>query len=44
MAMVVCAELKVDSVPMEGFDPKAFDEILILKVYGLRSAAMLPIS
>ena len=43
MAMVACAELKVDSVPMEGFDPKAVDEILNLKQYGLRSAVMLPI-
>jgi nitroreductase/dihydropteridine reductase len=43
MAMVACAEEKVDSVPMEGFDPKAVDEILNLKTYGLRSAVMLPI-
>jgi nitroreductase/dihydropteridine reductase len=43
MAMVACAEEKVDSVPMEGFDPKAVDEILNLKQYGLRSAVMLPI-
>ena len=41
--MVACAELKVDSVPMEGFDPKAVDEILNLKARGLRSAVMLPI-
>ena len=43
MAMVACAEVKVDSVPMEGFDPKAVDEILNLKDRGLRSAVMLPI-
>lgn len=43
MAMVACAELKVDSVPMEGFDPKAVDEILKLKEKGLRSAVMLPV-
>lgn len=43
MAMVACAEEKVDSVPMEGFDPKAVDEILDLQKYGLRSAVMLPI-
>ena len=43
MAMVACAEEKVDSVPMEGFDPKAVDEILNLKAHGLRSAVMLPI-
>ena len=43
MAMVACAEEKVDSVPMEGFDPKAVDEILNLKAKGLRSSVMLPI-
>lgn len=43
MAMVACAEEKVDSVPMEGFDPKAVDEILNLKSRNLRSAVMLPI-
>lgn len=43
MAMVACAEEKVDSVPMEGFDPKAVDEILNLKQYGLKSAVMLPV-
>jgi nitroreductase/dihydropteridine reductase len=43
MAMVACAELKVDSVPMEGFDPSAVDEILNLKTHGLRSAVILPI-
>ena len=43
MAMVACAEEKVDSVPMEGFDPKGVDEILNLKSLGLRSAVMLPV-
>lgn len=43
MAMVACAEEKVDSVPMEGFDPKAVDEILNLKQWGLKSAVILPI-
>lgn len=43
MAMVACAEEKVDSVPMEGFDPKAVDEILNLKAHNLRSAVMLPV-
>lgn len=43
MTMVACAELKVDSVPMEGFEASAVDEILKLKERGLRSAVMLPI-
>ena len=40
-ALVAAAEAKVDSTPMEGFDPAAFDEILGLKAKGLRSAAVL---
>jgi nitroreductase len=28
---------------MEGFDPKAFDEILNLKALGLRSVAIMPL-
>lgn len=43
MMMVACAEEKVDSVPMEGFEPDAVDEILGLRARGLRSAVMLPI-
>jgi nitroreductase len=33
----------VDSTPIEGFDPKALDEILNLKEKGLRSVVMLPL-
>ncbi len=33
----------VDSTPMEGFDPKALDEILGLPSKGLRSTLLLPI-
>ncbi|MDB4655467.1 NAD(P)H-dependent oxidoreductase [Flavobacteriales bacterium] len=33
----------LDSTPLEGFDPKAVDEILGLKEKGLRSCVMLPI-
>ena len=33
----------VDSTPMEGFDPKALDEILDLRARGLRSVAILPL-
>jgi nitroreductase/dihydropteridine reductase len=42
-AMLAAAEEKVDSTPMEGFDPVALDEILNLKSMGLRSVVMLPI-
>jgi len=40
-ALVAAAELKVDSTPMEGFDPAAFDEILGLRATGFRSVAVL---
>lgn len=43
VAMVAAAELQVDSVPMEGFDPKALDELLNLKALGLRSVVLLPV-
>lgn len=33
----------VDNTPMEGFDPKALDEILNLKEKGLRSVLLLPL-
>jgi nitroreductase len=42
-ALIAAAELGVDSTPMEGFDPKALDEILNLKEKGLRSVVMLPL-
>lgn len=42
-ALIAAAEEGVDSTPMEGFDPKALDEILNLKEKGLRSVAMLPL-
>ena len=42
-ALIAAAEEKVDSTPMEGFDPKALDEILGLKARGLRSVAILPL-
>ena len=41
-ALAACAELKIDSCPMEGFDPSAVDEILALPDY-LKSVVMLPI-
>ncbi|MDZ7937787.1 MAG: NAD(P)H-dependent oxidoreductase [Rhodoferax sp.] len=42
-ALVAAAEEQVDSTPMEGFDPKALDEILGLNARGLRSVAILPL-
>ena len=32
-----CASLRIDSTPMEGFDPKAYDEILGLSAKQLRA-------
>ena len=42
-ALIAAAEEQVDATPMEGFDPKALDEILNLRERGLRSVAVLPI-
>ncbi|MCA1326362.1 NAD(P)H-dependent oxidoreductase [Herbaspirillum sp. alder98] len=42
-AMLAAASERVDSTPMEGFDPDAVDEILDLKRRGLRSVVMLPL-
>ena len=42
-ALIAAAFEEVDSTPMEGFDPKALDEILGLKSRGLRSVAILPL-
>ncbi len=42
-ALIAAAEAEVDVTPMEGFDPKALDEILGLKEKGLRSVVMLPL-
>lgn len=41
-AMAACAELQIDSCPMEGFDPKAVGEILKLPE-NLEVAVLLPI-
>lgn len=43
VAMLAAAEEKVDATPMEGFDPKALDELLGLKAQGLRSVLILPL-
>lgn len=42
-ALIAAAFEDVDSTPMEGFDPKALDEILDLNARGLRSVAILPL-
>lgn len=41
-ALAACAELQIDSCPMEGFDPAAVDKILDLPSH-LQSVVMLPI-
>jgi nitroreductase/dihydropteridine reductase len=42
-ALIAAADEKVDSTPVEGFDPAALDEILNLKAKGLRSTVLMPI-
>lgn len=41
--MTVCAIEEIDSCPMEGFNPKAFDEALNMKDLGLQSVLLLPV-
>ena len=43
IAMVAAAEEGVDATPMEGFDPKALDELLGLRAKGLRSVTIMPL-
>jgi nitroreductase len=42
-ALIAAAYEQVDCTPMEGFNPKALDEILNLQAKGLRSVVMLPL-
>ena len=42
-ALIAAAYEEVDSTPMEGFNPRALDEILNLKEKGLRSVVMMPL-
>lgn len=42
-ALIAAAFEEVDATPMEGFDPKAVDEILDLKARGLRSVVIVPL-
>ncbi|HIC33069.1 MAG TPA: NAD(P)H-dependent oxidoreductase [Flavobacteriaceae bacterium] len=41
--LTVCAMLKIDSCPMEGFNPEKFDEILGLDKLNLKSVLVMPI-
>ncbi|WP_422079959.1 NAD(P)H-dependent oxidoreductase [Ulvibacterium sp.] len=41
--LTVCAMEKIDSCPMEGFDPKGYDELLELNKRGLNSILVLPV-
>lgn len=41
--MTVCAEQRIDSCPMEGFNPVKFDAILGLEQKQLRSVLLLPV-
>ncbi|MEY3198517.1 MAG: hypothetical protein RJA13_475 [Bacteroidota bacterium] len=38
-----CAEMRIDSVPMEGFDPAGYDEILHLTAQNLHASLVCPI-
>jgi nitroreductase len=42
-SLIAAAAEQVDSTPMEGFDPKALDQILKLSERGLRSVAIMPL-
>jgi len=42
-ALIAAAFEQVDATPMEGFDPKALDQILNLPARGLRSVAIMPL-
>ncbi|MGB1003104.1 MAG: NAD(P)H-dependent oxidoreductase [Salibacteraceae bacterium] len=42
-AMATCAELKIDSCPMEGFDASQYNKILGLDAKGLNASVVLPI-
>lgn len=42
-ALIAAAEEHVDATPMEGFDPKAVDQILGLDKRGLRSVVIIPV-
>ena len=41
--LTVCALENIDACPMEGFDPKAYDELLNLEEKGLQSVLIMPV-
>lgn len=41
--MTVCAVEGIDACPMEGFEPEAFDKLLNLQDYNLKSVLLLPV-
>lgn len=41
--MHTCATMRIDATPMEGFDPKAYDEILNLSESNLKATLVCPI-
>ena len=43
VALAAAAEARVDSTPMEGFDPDKLDAILGLRARGLRSVVIVPL-
>lgn len=40
-ALIAAAELKVDATPMEGFDPKVFDDVIGLSEKGLHASVIM---
>ncbi|MDG1778689.1 MAG: NAD(P)H-dependent oxidoreductase [Flavobacteriaceae bacterium] len=40
--LVVCADLKIDACPMEGFEPQKIDDYFDLKAKGLKSVLLMP--
>ena len=41
--LAVCADLKIDACPMEGFDPEGYDKFFNLKSKNLKSVLIMPI-
>lgn len=41
--LALCADLKIDACPMEGFDSKQFDNYFNLKSKGLKSVLIMPL-
>lgn len=43
LLMQTCAQLRIDSTPMEGFDPEGYDQILKLSERNLNATLVVPI-